>query len=188
MDIKMLIDRVQVNPEDIKEFESLSEQDYIKLYAFAKQAYNSYIEQLAKVGELEQKIKDIETQKKVKNGFKPAEKREVSSSVLYELRAKGKPVNEIAKMYNISRATVWRKLKEESEKRKNWKSEDNIFVENSDVEEECMMYKMEHLIVEETIIKDNKHYDWENEDEIDIQIENYILSVLFSLLSYSELK
>lgn len=31
--------------------------------------------------------------------------------------------------------------------------------------------------------KDNKYSDWENENEIDIQIENYILSVLYHLLS-----
>lgn len=134
MNIKTLLNGINVDPEDIKEFKSLSEQDYIKLYAFAKQAYKSYIDQLAKVGKLEQKIKDIETQKKVKNGYKPALKTGISSTVLYELKAQGYPINEIAKMYNISRATVWRKLKEENEKRVNWVNAEDIFIDDDNVE------------------------------------------------------
>ena len=158
MNIKTLLNGINVDPEDVKIADSLSAEDIAKLVSFAKDTYDKYLVELAKSCKLEQELQDVKNNRQVKNGFKPAEKKGISSSVLYELRAKGKSVNEIAKMYNISRATVWRKLKDEENKRKNWKSEDNIFVENSDVEEECMMYKMEHLIVEETIIKDNKEY------------------------------
>lgn len=134
MDIKTLLNGINVDPEDIKIADSLSAEDIAKLVSFAKQAYSSYIDQLAKVGELEQKIKDIETQKKVKNGYKPALKTGVSSAVLYELREQGYPINEIAKKYNISRATVWRKLKDEKNKHKNWVNAEDIFIDDDNVE------------------------------------------------------
>lgn len=129
MDIKTLLNGVQVKPEDIKIADSLSAEDIAKLISFAKDTYDKYLAELARSCKLEQELQDVKNKRQVKNGFKPAEKREISSSVLYELRSKGKSVNELANMYNISRATVWRKIKNESEKRKDWVTADDIFID-----------------------------------------------------------
>lgn len=95
---------------------------------------------------------------------------------------------------NVIKKLILERTKDKKSKSIILDEDKHLKVKTDDNESFICFYKVEiseytnKLLYHYKYGKDNKHYDWENEDEIDIQIENYILSVLFSLLSYSELK